>query len=103
MRYERPKNPLHPNAPAQPPATSVVAAVATNTGRRRWFGSDWAAFAFRAALVFWVVVMGLIVRRRIFISHDTISNYAHVWYVADRFRATGTIPFHMPALGHGKA
>lgn len=48
-------------------------------------------------------MLGLILRQRIFISHDTISNYAHVWYVADRLHATGSVPFHMPVLGHGQA
>jgi hypothetical protein len=64
---------------------------------------DWGASVFTATLLLWAVLLALILRQRIFISHDTISNYAHVWYVADRLHATGSVPFHMPVLGHGQA
>jgi hypothetical protein len=37
------------------------------------------------------------------VSHDTLSNYSHVWWVAEQLRAGDGLPFHMPVLGHGEA
>jgi hypothetical protein len=49
-----------------------------------------------------VVVAALILRHRIFVSHDTVSNYAHVWYVAERIWHAHRLPFAMPMIGHGQ-
>jgi len=54
-------------------------------------------------VVIWAVVLALILRQRVFVSHDSISNYGHVWWVSDRFWEGHGIPFHMPVIGHGKA
>ena len=51
----------------------------------------------------WAVVLVLILRHRVFVSHDSISNYGHVWWVSDRFWEGHGVPFHMPVIGHGKA
>jgi len=51
----------------------------------------------------WLVVLAFIVRHRIFVSHDTISNYAHVWYVSHEIWHHHHLPFHMPVIGHGEA
>ena len=48
------------------------------------------------------MVIALILRHRIFVSHDTVSNYAHVWYVASRIWHAHRIPFAMPIIGHGQ-
>lgn len=53
--------------------------------------------------VLWAVVLVLILRQRVFVSHDSISNYGHVWWVSDRFWSGHGVPFHMPVIGHGKA
>jgi len=45
----------------------------------------------------------LILRHRVFVSHDSISNYGHVWWVSDRIWDGHGVPFHMPVIGHGKA
>jgi hypothetical protein len=37
------------------------------------------------------------------VSHDTMINYAHVWYVSKRLWGGHGIPFRMPLLGHGQA
>jgi len=37
-----------------------------------------------------------------FVSHDTVSNYAHVWYVAAQIWHAHRLPFAMPVLGHGQ-
>ena len=51
----------------------------------------------------WVVILFNVLSHRVYTSHDTISNYVHVWYIADRLRHGHGIPFHMPVLGHGQA
>jgi len=51
----------------------------------------------------WVVVLALILRHRIFVTNDSVSNYMHVWYVAERIWGGHGIPLHMPVLGHGDA
>ena len=37
-----------------------------------------------AVIAFWVVVLALLLRHREVISSDTLSNYVHVWFVADQ-------------------
>ena len=59
--------------------------------------------AFVGAAVAWVGVLGQILRHRIYVSHDTVINYAHVWYLSDRIWHSGGVPVRMPALGHGEA
>ena len=54
-------------------------------------------------LALWAVVLVLILRHRVFVSHDSISNYGHVWWVSDRIWDGHGVPFHMPVIGHGKA
>ncbi|MDQ1520945.1 MAG: hypothetical protein QOI55_2018, partial [Actinomycetota bacterium] len=56
-----------------------------------------------SAAAAWLVVLGRILRHRIFISHDTMISYAHVWYVSDRLWHGHGLPLRMPMLGHGKA
>jgi hypothetical protein len=58
-----------------------------------------------AAVVFalWAIVLILILRHRVFVSHDSISNYGHVWWVSDHFWSGDGIPYRMPVVGHGKA
>jgi hypothetical protein len=54
-------------------------------------------------VVLWAVVLVLILRHRVFVSHDSISNYGHVWWVSDRLWSGDGLPFRMPIIGHGKA
>ena len=58
---------------------------------------------FVAVAAGWIVVLGLVLRHRIFISHDTLINYAHVWFVAERLWHGHGVPIRMPMLGHGQA
>src|SRR5438105_15226888 len=53
--------------------------------------------------VAWIVVLGLILSHSLFVSHDSLSNYGHVWWVAEQLRAGDGLTFHMPVLGHGEA
>lgn len=51
----------------------------------------------------WTLLCGLVLRRAVFATNDSISNYAHVWYVSRQIWHYHRIPFHMPIVGHGKA
>ena len=56
-----------------------------------------------AVVTTWAVVIALILARPMFVSHDTISNYAHVWYVSDRLWHAHRLAWRMPIIGHGRA
>ena len=53
--------------------------------------------------ILWVIILVLILRQRVFVSHDSISNYGHVWWVSDQLWGGDGVPFRMPVIGHGKA
>src|SRR5258706_5221798 len=57
----------------------------------------------RGVIAFWAIVLVLLLRHREVISSDTLSNYIHVWFVADRLWHGHGLPFHMPVLAHGEA
>jgi hypothetical protein len=59
--------------------------------------------ALLATAIAWAAVLALVLAHRIFVTNDSLSNYIHVWYIADRFWHGHGIPFHMPVLGHGDA
>jgi hypothetical protein len=65
-----------------------------------WFRRSGVAAAALTALA-WLVVMGMILRHRIFVSSDTVSNYAHVWYVSRVVVDSHHVPYHMAIIGHG--
>jgi hypothetical protein len=66
-----------------------------------WFRTSGVVVA-AATGVAWLVVLGMILRHRIFVSSDTVSNYAHVWYVSRVIVDSHRIPYHMPIIGHGQ-
>lgn len=51
----------------------------------------------------WIAVVALLLRHREVISSDTLSNYVHVWYIAERVWQGHGVPFQMPVLAHGSA
>lgn len=59
--------------------------------------------AFLASALSWAVVLVQILRHRIYVSHDTVINYAHVWYLSDSLWDGDGVPMRMPVLGHGEA
>jgi hypothetical protein len=65
--------------------------------------SSAAHLALRIVIAGWVVVLFMIIRHRVFVSHDSISNYGHVWYVSERLWGGHGLPFRMPIIGHGAA
>jgi hypothetical protein len=56
-----------------------------------------------AATAAWGLLLAVLLRHRLFASHDAVNNYAHVWYVARQVWHHHHLPFRMPLLGHGGA
>jgi hypothetical protein len=67
----------------------------------------WMATSGRIAVVViglaWGAVLVAMMTRRVFISHDSLSNNVHVWYIADQLWSGHGIPLHMPVLASGQA
>ncbi|TAK64709.1 MAG: hypothetical protein EPO22_05555, partial [Dehalococcoidia bacterium] len=59
--------------------------------------------ALAATCVAWAIGLAFVLGHRIFVTNDSLSNYIHVWYVADRFWHGHGIPLYMPVIGHGDA
>jgi len=57
----------------------------------------------RVVVVLWVAILVVLLRQREIISSDTLSNYVHVWFVAEQVWHGHGLPFHMPVLAHGTA
>lgn len=56
------------------------------------------SLALAVTVAAWVGVLAQILRHRIYVSHDTVINYAHTWWLAERGPS-----LRMPVLGHGEA
>jgi hypothetical protein len=63
--------------------------------------SGWLALA--GVVGWWVSVLERVIRHAVFVSHDTLISYAHVWYIADRLWHGHGLPYRMPILHHGQA
>jgi hypothetical protein len=51
----------------------------------------------------WVVILALLARHRIVVTHDSLINYAHSWWINSQLWHGHGIPWRMPILGHGDA
>jgi hypothetical protein len=60
-------------------------------------------YALGAVVLAFVVLSVSILRFRVFVTHDSISNYGHVWYISEHLRHAHRLPYHMPVLAHGDA
>ena len=49
----------------------------------------------------WVALLLRILAHRLYVSHDTMINYAHAWYIGDAMRH-GRLPLAMPVVGGGR-
>ena len=77
--------------------------VAASVGAEPPVGGMAAKIALAIVAIGWVGVLTLVLRHSIFVSHDSISNYGHVWYVQERIWHGHPLPFRMPVVGHGAA
>lgn len=51
----------------------------------------------------WATLIALVLRHAIFVTNDSLNNYAHVWYVSQRLWDDGIVPVRMELLAHGDA
>lgn len=49
------------------------------------------------------VIGVMMLTRPVFISHDSLSNNVHVWFIADRLWSGHGIPLHVPQMASGRA
>lgn len=54
-------------------------------------------------LAAWAAGIALLLTHALFVTNDSISDYAHTWYVAKVLWSGGGLPYHFPQLGHGDA
>lgn len=55
------------------------------------------------ALAAWLAGFAGILAHKVFVTNDSLSNYGHVWYVAQVFWDGDGLPYRFPELGHGDA
>ena len=51
----------------------------------------------------WAVICVMMLLRPVFISHDSLSNNVHVWFISDQLWSGNGIPMHVPSLANGEA
>ncbi len=51
----------------------------------------------------WTAIGAMMLARPVFISHDSLSNNVHVWFIADQLWGGHGIPMHVPQLAGGQA
>ena len=56
-----------------------------------------------ALLLAWLVVLGLMLAKPVFLGTDSMNNYAHVWYLQDRLFNHAEFPRHISLLDNGQA
>jgi len=70
---------------------------------KQWLLSGPEAWVFAIIAVAWIAGLSAVLAHPIFVTNDSLSNYAHVWYVARQFWHGHGIPYHFPEVGHGQA
>ena len=51
----------------------------------------------------WTACLATILAHPIFVTNDSVSDYAHVWYIAKVLWGGGGLPFHFSLVEHGAA
>ncbi len=54
-------------------------------------------------LAAWTVICVLVLLRPVFITHDSLSNNVHVWWIADQLWSGNGVPFNIDVLANGEA
>lgn len=70
---------------------------------KQWLVSGPEAWVFALIAVAWIAGLAAVLAHPIFVTNDSLSNYAHVWFVARHFWDGNGIPYHFPEIGHGQA
>lgn len=70
---------------------------------KQWFVSGPEAWVFALIAVAWIAGLAAVLAHPIFVTNDSLSNYAHVWFVARHFWDGNGIAYHFPEIGHGRA
>src|SRR5262249_6797788 len=93
-RMTRSRQASSPNT-ATAPAVAAEPGGATHSATSRW--------ALIGVAIAWLVLLALIGRHRIFVTHDSLISYAHAWWIDRQLWHGHGIPWRMPVLGHGEA
>jgi hypothetical protein len=80
---------------ATAPTVEAEPGGATHSAASRW--------ALIGVAIAWLVLLALIGRHRIFVTHDSLISYAHSWWIDRQLWHGHGIPWRMPVLGHGEA
>ena len=75
----------------------------TGRGVRRVAGPAGGRRVLAVVVAGWVVVLVAVGAHPLYVSHDSISNYAHVWYVSNQLWHHHGLPSNIPTLAKGKA
>src|SRR5262249_24325026 len=51
----------------------------------------------------WLTVLAAVLTHHLYVGHDSLSNTAHIWYIAHRLWHGHGLPLRMPMLAQGKA
>jgi len=60
-------------------------------------------YALWTVAVAWAVILALLARHRIVVTHDSLISYAHAWWINSQLWHGHGIPWRMPIIGHGTA
>lgn len=82
-----------PRSPDQDLARLQPAPAASRTG----------TIALAVVASAWAIVAAMILRHRVLLTTDAVSNHVHVWYIADRIWHHGSLTFKIPVLAGGDA
>jgi hypothetical protein len=91
---------MKPNGTQHPPARPGARILRAASGL---VDDDVGTIVSFGLVVVWVVVLAGLARHELVVSLDTMSNYAHVWWIADRLWNGSGIPWTMDVLGAGEA
>ncbi|MFN8036265.1 MAG: hypothetical protein U0V73_10055 [Acidimicrobiia bacterium] len=77
----------------------AVPAPSVEGRRDRRAESPSGRIAFAVVVAGWIGILGMLLALPLFVSHDSVSNYAHVWFLAKSLWHGHGVPFHIPLAG----
>jgi hypothetical protein len=85
------------------PNTTATPALGGGPGQAPYTTGRASRAALIGAALAWLVLLALIARHRVFVTHDSLISYAHSWWIDRQLWHGHGIPWRMPILGHGQA